>query len=117
MPLSGCLILVVEDEPLVALVVEKELRTAGARVVAAGYVESGLYTVEHPDLSGAVVDLRLGSGDGATVCRRLRHLGVPFIVYTGKPSTEIAKQWPEVPIIQKPAIAGAIVASLVSLMS
>jgi hypothetical protein len=33
--------------------VEKALREAGARVVAAGYLESGLYTTVHPDLSAA----------------------------------------------------------------
>ena len=32
---------------------EKALREAGARVVAAGYLESGLYTTVHPDLSAA----------------------------------------------------------------
>lgn len=55
--LDGRVILIVEDEPLVALDVIKALRDAGARVLSAGYVEFGLYTTENPDLSAAVIDL------------------------------------------------------------
>ena len=115
--LAGRLILVVEDEPLVAIDVEKALHAAGARVISAGYVESGLYTTEHPNLSAAVVDLHLGrTGNGASVCRRLRQLGVPFVVYTGYPQVLIASQWPDVPVISKPADVGLVVDALVRLL-
>ena len=115
-PLAGRLVLVVEDEPLIALDVAKALRTAGARVVSAGFVESGLYTTEHPALSAAVIDLHLGSGDGTIICRRLRRLGVPFIVHTGYPAVDINNEWPDVPIIKKPARGDQIVAEVASLM-
>ena len=111
-PLTGRLILLVEDEPLIALDVARALRAAGASVVGAGYVESGLYTTEHPYLSAAVIDLHLGGEDGTAVCRRLRQLGVPFVVYSGYPAAEIAKEWPDVPIIPKPTRIYAIVARL-----
>ena len=42
--------LLVEDEPLIALDVEHDLRTAGARVIAAGYLDAALSMTEHPDL-------------------------------------------------------------------
>ena len=115
--LAGQLILLVEDEPLVALDVEKALRAAGARVVSAGYVESGLYTTEHPALCAAVVDLHLGDGNGTAICRRLRHLGVPFVVHTGYPPVLIASEWPDVPIISKPAPTEQIITALVGLLS
>jgi ActR/RegA family two-component response regulator len=114
--LAGQLILLVEDEPLVALDVEKALRAAGARVISAGYVESGLYTTEHPDLSGAVVDLHLGDGNGTAICRRLRHLHVPFVVHTAYPPAVIAGEWPDVPIISKPAPTEQIITALASLL-
>lgn len=115
-PLAGRLILVVEDEPLVALDVDNALRNAGARVVSAGYVESGLYTTEHPNLSAAVVDLHLGDGSGTAVCRRLRHLGVPFLVYTGYPQMLIKHEWPDVQVISKPALPGQIVNAITTLL-
>ena len=113
--LAGRLILVVEDEPVVALEVHQALRDAGAKVIAAGYVESGLYTAEHPNLSAAVVDLGLGDGNGTTVCRRLRHLGVPFVVHTGYPAMLTTGEWPDVPVIKKPARGEQIVAAVASL--
>jgi CheY-like chemotaxis protein len=115
--LAERLILVVEDEPLVALDVLMVLREAGARVVAASYVETALCSVEHPDLSAAVVDIRLGDGNGTEVCRRLRHLGVPFLMHTGNLPPDVANDWPDVPVIKKPAGRGQIVAALQSLLA
>jgi DNA-binding response OmpR family regulator len=114
--LAGRFILLIEDEPLIALDVERVLRAAGARVVAAGYLESALYTTEHPALSAAVVDLRLGDSNSMSACRRLRHLQVPFVVHTAYPAVLVASEWPEVPVIVKPADPEQIVNALVSLL-
>src|SRR5882672_10102770 len=73
-------------------------------------------TTEHPELSAAVVDLNLGDGNGTAVCRRLRHLGVPFVVHTGYPLVLITGEWPGVPIISKPACSDDIVAALAALL-
>ena len=115
-PLAGRLVLLVEDEPVIALEVDHALRTAGARVVSASHVETGLYTTEHPNLSAAVIDLHLGDGNGAVVCRRLRHLGIPFVVHTGYPRMLVESEWPDVPVISKPAPPGQIVATLAGLL-
>jgi CheY-like chemotaxis protein len=114
--LDGRVILLVEDEPLVALDVVKALRTAGARVLCAGYLDAGLSTVEHPDLSGAVVDLHLGDGSGTVVCKRLRERGIPFIVHTGYPPMLVSREWPDVPVIAKPARSEQIVSALVRVL-
>lgn len=105
----------VEDEPLVALEVGKALRDAGATVVSAGYVEAGLYTTEHPDLSAAVIDLHLGDGSGTAVCRRLRQLHV-LVMHTGYPRMLIEQQWPDVPVISKPATPDQIVTAIARLL-
>ena len=92
--LTGRVVLVVEDEPLVALEVTAALRAAGARVLTAGFLEIGLFTTENPELSAAVIDLQLSDGNGTAICRRLHHLGVPFVVYTGFPPMLIRGEWP-----------------------
>jgi ActR/RegA family two-component response regulator len=114
--LDGRVILIVEDEPLVTLDVIKALRAAGARVLSAGYVESGLYIAEHPDLSAAVIDLHLGDGSGTAICRRLRHRAVPFVVYTGYPPMLLAGEWPDVPVISKPARPEQIISALIGVL-
>ena len=114
--LDGRVILIVEDEPLVALDVIKAVRAAGARVLCAGYVESGLYITEHPDLSAAVIDLHLGDGSGTAICKRLRQRAVPFVIYTGYPPMLIAGEWPDVPVISKPARPDQIISALISVL-
>lgn len=114
--LADRLILIVEDEPLIALDVIKALRSAGARVLSAGYLESGLYTTEHPDLSAAVIDLHLGDGSGTAICRRLRQRCLPFVVYTGYPPMLVRSEWPHVPVISKPARPDQIIAALESVL-
>jgi hypothetical protein len=68
---SRKLVLLVEDEPLIALNVEHHLRKAGARVITAGYLDSALSMTEHPDLSGAVIDLCLGAESATPIFQRL----------------------------------------------
>jgi DNA-binding response OmpR family regulator len=114
--LEGRLILVVEDEPLIALDVTRAVTTAGAIVVSAGYLESGLCSTEHPALAAAVVDLRLADGSGAKICERLRKRRVPFIVHTAYPRMFASAEWPDVPIVTKPARPEEIVLALQRLL-
>ena len=116
-PLAGRVILVVEDEPLLALEMDKALRVAGAKVVSAGFLESGLCSTEHPQLAAAVVDLHLGDGNGTALCRRLRQLGVPFVVHTGYPLMVTEREWSGATVIYKPAHPDRIVAALVQLLA
>jgi CheY-like chemotaxis protein len=115
-PLAGRLVLVVEDEFLIALDLQEALRSAGARVVSAGYVEAGLYMSDHPALSAAVVDLRLGKGDGLTICQRLQRLGIPFVVHTAYSAEDVRQRCPNAPIIRKPARPELIIAALMSVL-
>jgi ActR/RegA family two-component response regulator len=96
--------------------VEKALREAGARVVTAGYLESGLYPTVHPDLSAAVVDLHLGDGSGAIVCWELQRLGVPFVIHTSYPHMLTAGEWPGTAVISKPAPTEQIVGTLAGML-
>ena len=114
--LDGRVILLVEDEPLVAFDVVRTLRDAGARVLCAGYQDAGLSSVEHPDLSGAVIDLHLSDGSGAVVCERLRERGIPFVVHTGYPRMLVSREWSNVPVITKPAQSEQIVSALVRVL-
>jgi ActR/RegA family two-component response regulator len=114
---SRKLVLLVEDEPLIALNVEHHLRKAGARVITAGYLDSALPMTEHPDLSGAVIDLCLGAESATPIFQRLADRNVPFVVHTGYATDALQRDWPEVPIIQKPAFAGQITNALAQSLS
>jgi CheY-like chemotaxis protein len=81
-------VLVVEDEALVAMLVEDGLIEAGAKVVGpAASVEEALQLIEGAasdgGLSAAVLDLNLNGQAVSPVADRLAALGVPFLFTTG----------------------------------
>lgn len=75
--------LVVEDEPLIALDIAEAMRTAGASVLTAHKLEDGLRLAAHPDLSAAIVDFGLSDDVGTALCERLTERGVPFVLHSG----------------------------------
>src|SRR3990172_5069131 len=78
-------ILIVEDEPMVAEVVERYLRRDGydVRIVHDGRAALDAYDGFHPDL--VVLDLMLPEVDGLEVCRRIRaHSQIPVLMLTAK---------------------------------
>jgi DNA-binding response OmpR family regulator len=81
--LRGRSILVVEDEPLIALDIVDCFRQAGASVLSAHNLRDGLRLAGHPDLSAAVVDFGLRDGDGTALWERLAERSIPFVIHSG----------------------------------
>jgi CheY-like chemotaxis protein len=115
--LAGRSILVVEDEPVIALQLETQLNAAGARVYSAGRLRHALYMAEHPALSAAVLDFRLGGDDSAAVCRRLADLGIPFMFYTGFSDADTFRHWPEAPVVSKPVESRVLIDAVAGLLN
>lgn len=107
LPLSGAALLVVEDEPLVALDLRQSLEGAGAYVFAATQLSHALQLAGHPDITAAVLDYRLADGDCTPICTLLSDRGIPFVFYTGYDDPR--QIWPEAAHVQKPADASKIV--------
>jgi CheY-like chemotaxis protein len=105
--LSGHSILVVEDEPLVALDLRETLEGAGAYVFAATQLSAALQLAGHPDLSAAVLDYRLGDDDSAAICSVLERRGIPFVFYSGY--DDMQQLWPHAMRVPKPAAGSRIV--------
>jgi CheY-like chemotaxis protein len=114
--LAGRSILVVEDEPVIALQLQSQFNAAGARVYSAGRLKDALYMAEHPALSAAVLDYRLGADDSAAVCRRLADLGIPFMFYTGFGDAEAFRHWPKAPVVSKPVEGRILIDAVTSLL-
>jgi ActR/RegA family two-component response regulator len=109
---SRKLVLLVEDEPLTALDIEHHLRSAGARVISAGYLDAALSMTGHPDLAGAVIDLCLGAQSAAPIMRRLADRNLAFVIHTGYATDALQREWPAARIIQKPATPDDVVNAL-----
>jgi CheY-like chemotaxis protein len=115
--LRGQCILVVEDEPLVAIELCSLLADAGAEVVGPGKDLPEISRLAHEAaLSAALLDVRLGGGTVAPVARILQERGVPFAFYTGQiESDAVRREWPSAPLIVKPAPAVQLVAAVARL--
>ncbi|NKC31731.1 HWE histidine kinase domain-containing protein [Falsiroseomonas selenitidurans] len=123
--LIGRRVMVVEDEPLVAMTVEAELRAAGCRVLGpAGTLREALGLLEAqgdqpPD--AAVLDVNLGGYAAFPVADLLVMRGVPVIFATGY--GELPEGWSgdggqgRTALLRKPLAAGALAAALCRLLA
>ncbi len=82
-------ILVVDDEPNIADLVELYLRRDGYRVVKAGNGEDGLKAVADHRPRLVVLDVGLPDIDGLEVCRRLRTTSTMPVIFLTARDTEV----------------------------
>lgn len=83
--LKGKRVLVVEDEPLIAIVLADILIDAGCVVVGPAYdTDQALARISSDVIDAAVLDVNLGSGQtSAPVADVLAERAIPFIFATG----------------------------------
>ena len=116
-PLSGCHVLVLDDEPLIAMDVACMLEDAGASVTEAGNARSAMAVADRSKrgerLACAVLDVNLGNHTCRDVAERLRTLGVPFVLHTGnlRGPTGLADRI-GAPVVSKPATREALIDAL-----
>jgi DNA-binding response OmpR family regulator len=79
--LAGRLILVVEDEPLVALDIAQSFERAGARVITTRARSDAIAKSE--GVSAAILDFGVADGDGESLYAELKSRGIPFVIYSG----------------------------------
>jgi DNA-binding response OmpR family regulator len=104
-PLQGASILVVEDDPILALDIVRLLLAAGANVKGPALsLERALELAKAVHLSCAVLDVTLRDGLVFPAARLLRQRGVGIVFYTGIGDPEaIRRDWPEAEVLVKPA--------------
>lgn len=83
--LTGRRVLVLEDEPLIAMLLVDILERAGCMIAGPSYdVAQALALVSGENIDVAVLDVNLGAGvTSAPVADELAKLGIPFIYATG----------------------------------
>jgi DNA-binding response OmpR family regulator len=100
--LQGIRVLVVEDDPIIALDLMGMLEQAGAIVVGPAYRTSRALALLETEIDVAVLDFRLETETASSIAHRLSVKGIPYLFYTSsRGNPELAH--PGVPIIEKPA--------------
>ena len=96
-------ILVVDDEPLVSMLIEDWLVELGCEVVGpARSVQQGLDIAGTAELDGAILDINLGGNNSYAVAETLERRGVPFAFVTGDSSVDAEAGFADPIVLSKP---------------
>ncbi len=113
--LTGRLILVAEDEPLIAHEITLAFEEEGAWVIRAHTLDEALRGVENPALSAAILDHALSDGDTTKVCQRMKERNIPFVTFSGY--DDLVGIYREGPHVRKPASISVLVAAVKGLLA
>ncbi|MDR6952760.1 CheY-like chemotaxis protein [Ancylobacter sp. 3268] len=103
--LAGRGIFVVEDEPLVALMVEAMIEELGAVVIGSARRPSDaldFVAARHGEIDVALLDLNLGGIESYDVAQAAADQGIPVVFSTGYDDDAINEPWRGRPLLSKP---------------
>jgi CheY-like chemotaxis protein len=100
---AGKRILVVEDEMIVAMLIEDILMDNGATVVGpAARVNKALDLLGTEEVDAALLDVNLAGENTMPVAEELRRRGIPFAFATGYGAGGLPEGFAGQPLLQKP---------------
>lgn len=96
-------VLIVEDEPIIAIALEDMVGDLGHHVAASvASLDEGLRAAAAGGFDIALLDLNLGGERSTPIAEWLQVHGVPFVFATGYGSSDLTAAFPDVPLIAKP---------------
>jgi CheY-like chemotaxis protein len=115
--LEGMRVLVVEDEALVALMLQDMLADLGCGLAgSAETVEAALAEIAHIEpIDAAILDVHLGGELVFPVADELSHRHIPFVFSTGFGPKDLAERYPDSAYLAKPYGPEALAAALARL--
>jgi len=111
---SGQRVLLIEDEPFVALDITQSFEQAGAHVSAAHTLKDALRLLRSEVPAAAVLDFGLPGDAGKVLCDELKAAAVPYVIYSGYPRPEGIN---DVPFISKPACTDEVLQAVQDLLT
>jgi len=101
--LRGCKVLVVEDEMMIAMLIEDMLEELGCELIGpASKVERALELIASKTIGIALLDVNLDGQATDAVAYELQRRGIPFVFATGYGATGVPKQHTDRAVLQKP---------------
>lgn len=95
-------ILLIEDDPIVAMIVEDVLLDMGIGVLVSPTLENALLDIEGVNFDAAIVDMHLRGESAQAAIDMLLEQKLPFMVLSGTGQHAFNQQYPQVPTMAKP---------------
>lgn len=96
-------VLLVEDEPIVAIALQDILEDLGYEVVGPAFrLARALELAGSETFDAAILDVNMGDGDSYGVADRLRARGIPYLFATGYGAAGLEPGHEETVVLQKP---------------
>ncbi|HET7634418.1 MAG TPA: response regulator [Burkholderiales bacterium] len=100
---AGLRVLLVEDESVVAMLLEDILGELGCKVVGpVARVDKAIEMAQHETLDAAILDVNLNGHDVYPVADALAARSIPFIFATGYGRDSLRPPYDDRPLLQKP---------------
>lgn len=112
-PVSGRRILLVEDEPLIAVDFSQTLSDAGYVVIGpANTVAGALALLTQFGCEAAVLDINLGKETSEAIAHELIKRGTPFVTTSGYSREQLPKTMQNAPLLGKPVSSEMLIAEV-----
>lgn len=110
-------ILVVEDEPLIAMMIEDFLDVLGKRHAGtADSVAAALALIDQGGVDAAILDVNLRGGEKSfAIAEELAVRDIPFVFATGGSHDSVADAWRDRPTLPKPFTMNGVAKALAAL--
>ena len=106
-------IIIVEDNPMIALDLEEVLVDAGFNIAAiAGTLENAHALIASGACDAAILDANLAGASASPLASALTARGLPFIVLSGYSSEQLQGAFPGALLLQKPYQLAQLISAL-----
>ena len=112
-------ILIVEDEPFIALELKASIEDAGGKVVGpVGSVQAALELLKTDVIAAAILDVQLSDGNVTPVATALIAVGIPVVFQSAvNLPSDLRRQCPDVAYYKKPVSTQLVLGKIVQLIS
>jgi CheY-like chemotaxis protein len=100
---AGIRVLLIEDEPIVAMLAEDLLDSIGCHVVAtAATISEAQSAITTLKFDIAMVDINLDGEDGLVLADALKAMAMPYLITTGYDTRGMSPDHPDATVLNKP---------------
>lgn len=113
--IAGMRILVVEDEPIIAMTLEDMLLDMGCAVIGpAHHVAAGIALARTAVIGAAILDVNIAGDRSYPIADVLTERRIPYILATGYGAEGVDPPYDRLPILPKPYRAHQVEAAIVA---